>query len=236
MYQTPPTVAIVGLGQLGVELARRLPAERLLLVSRSETKAAALAKELPGAAAAPVSRISEADLVFLAVPANEVVSLYREQLAPRIRPDAVLVNTATLVDTAELRAVCPDHRWIPLKLIGSAKALQAGRSALLVTDDEEHRALLEPLVSKLGRLIAGDERWVLACNTIATKRALEAGLRIAEDIRQAGLPAEFAAAAQAVVGAGVLQSFADGTLGHFGKAVLRDLEAERNEASAREVK
>lgn len=224
MLSHDPRIAVVGLGQLGTLLADRLPADRLLLVSRDAAKAQRFAASRPGAESGTFERLGEADILLLALPADEVAPFYRSALAETVREDAVLVNTATKLETDRLRESFPRHTWLPMKLLGSVKAAQGGRPCLLVTDTEASVARLAPSVTRLGRLIAGDERWALVCNTIATRHALEAALRIDEELRAAGLPPETIPVAQAAVASGVLQSYADGTLGHFGKSVLAELQ------------
>ncbi|MBD2844952.1 hypothetical protein IDH44_07105 [Paenibacillus sp. IB182496] len=219
------TAAIVGLGQLGELLARRVRVPRLLLISGRPEHARTLAAEIPRAEAATAGQLREAHIVCLALPAHALIAAYRE-LAPQLRPDVLLLNPATMLDTDEARAA-GSHEWTACKLLGSVKALADGGTGLVVTDSEQARLRLEPLLTPLGPVTTGEEHWVRDCNTIATCAALEAALRIADGIRALGLPDSFAYTAQTMVARGVIQSYADGTLGHFARDILAQVLRER---------
>jgi hypothetical protein len=147
----------------------------------------------------------------------------------------VLINCATMLPTEQLRRTCGGHRWFPLKFLGSVKALEQGGKAPLITDSAEAKALLTPHVSRLGDIVVGDEAWVVTCNRIAARRALEAALQIADEIRAHGLPDPFVYAAQTLVARGVIQSYADGTLAHFARQILEEVLAERQAAVKTDV-
>lgn len=212
-------IAIIGLGQLGQLLARRVQCDRLLLISGDQAKATELASKLPTAEPATPGQLSEAHMVLLALPAHTMLHYVQEHVAS-FKADALLVNMATLLSTDTLRRALPSLHCAPLKVLGSVKALEHGGSTQLITDQEEIRDQLQPYMEALGEVIAGDEDWVVQCNQIASMHALEAALNIADEIRSLGLPEAFIYNAQTLVARGVIQSFADGTLGHFGKEML----------------
>lgn len=212
-------IAIIGLGQLGQLLAKRVQCDRLLLISGDQAKAAELASKLSTAEAATLEQIIDADIILMALPAHTMVE-YTHANAASFRSDALLVNMATLLPTDTLRQANPSLLWTPLKVLGSVKALELGGSTQLITDSERTRDQLQPHLEPLGEVIAGSEDWVVQCNQIASMHALEAALNIADEIRRLGLPEAFIYNAQTLVARGVIQSFADNTLGHFGKEML----------------
>lgn len=220
------TAAIVGLGQLGKLMARKIDAEKLLLVSSDRSKAEAMAAGIPRAEYASPERLSEAGLVIICLPAHDVTA-YVEMTMPLFHPQAVIVNPATMLYTDKLRERFGGLRLVPLKFLGSVKALETGVSALMITDSEEAKQYMLSFVAPLGELIVGQEQWVADCNTIASRHALEAALRIEDDIRAAGYPESLIYPAQTVVAKGIIQSFADDTLGHFAKDVLARVRNER---------
>ncbi|WP_081590224.1 NAD(P)-binding domain-containing protein [Brevibacillus massiliensis] len=222
-------VAIIGLGQLGELLSKRVQASRLLLVSSDERKSSRLAAEIPGAEPGSEKRLHEASVVVMALPAHTLIPYY-EVVSQHLSSGTLLVNPATLISTEQLRKVCPKHTWIGMKLLGSVKELSTGKRGILITDSPAYLEMLQALFSPLGTVLAGDEDWVASCNRIATYHALEACLRIEADIRRLGIPEELIYAAQTTVAKGILQSYPDGTLGHFGKTVLDQVLADRRNA------
>jgi hypothetical protein len=65
------SIAIIGAGNMGKGLARRLAAagETVVLTGRDEAKVAAIAADIPGdVTGGPISKAAEADVVILAVP------------------------------------------------------------------------------------------------------------------------------------------------------------------------
>jgi hypothetical protein len=222
-------LAIAGLGQLGQLLAKRVEAQRLLLISTDRDKAARTAAAIPNADAGVPATFSLASVVLMALPAHRMEEYYHNYAA-FFHPNAVLINCATMLPTDQLRRTCGGHRWFPLKVLGSVKELEHGGTVPLITDSEEAKALLEPYVAKLGEVVVGDEGWVVTCNRIAARCALEASLQIADEIRAHGLPDSFVHAAQTMVARGVIQSYADGTLGHFARGILEEVMKNRRAA------
>lgn len=222
MSQKEMCVAIIGLGQLGRLLAERIEAKRLLLFSRDREKATALARRNQNAEAISESQLADVDLVFFCLSEHQMIEYYKV-IAHHINPRAILVNPATLMPTNKLRTHCGGHQWIAMKMIGSVRAMESGARGQLITDSEEARELLKLFVSGLGEVIVGDEAWVTKCNSIATRIALQAAIQVADEIRKQGLPESFIYTAQTLVARGVIQSYADGTLGGFAKGILGEL-------------
>src|SRR5437762_4432937 len=93
-----PTVAIVGLGQIGGSFAAALTKRRLARVigvtRRAETAARARRMRILAEAGTDPAAVAEADLVVLATPVRTLIRQI-PGIAPRVRPDAVLTDVGS---------------------------------------------------------------------------------------------------------------------------------------------
>jgi pyrroline-5-carboxylate reductase len=216
------TVAIIGLGQLGRLVAKRCDSEiNKLLCSRNPEKASELASTIHKASAVTIDFVKEADAVIFALPANEVKTFYQNH-KNYFKPEAWLINPATLVQTSELQQEFSNSKWIGMKILGSVRELENGQRGVLVTNHNVvgSTKILQRLFHPLGDVLAGDENWVTQCNSIATRHALSASMQIEQEMSALSLPSSLTHAAMTLVAKGVLQSYADNTLGHFAKGIL----------------
>lgn len=93
-----PTVAIVGLGQIGGSLAAALTRRRLARVigvsRRTSTVRRARRMGIVGTAGTDLAAVADADVVVLATPVRTLLRQFREIL-PRVRPDAVITDVGS---------------------------------------------------------------------------------------------------------------------------------------------
>ena len=93
-----PTVAVVGLGQIGGSLAAALTKRRLARVigvaRRGETARRALRMRIVAEASTDLGAVSEADVVVLATPVRTLLRQIPE-VAPLVRPGAILTDVGS---------------------------------------------------------------------------------------------------------------------------------------------
>jgi 8-hydroxy-5-deazaflavin:NADPH oxidoreductase len=171
------TTAIIGVGNIGGSLARHLNngGERVVLVARDESKAAALAKELGELASATSveEAITDADAVVFAVWLDQLKELIAEH-ADLLRGKVVVdpTNPIGFDDKGEAYRTLPDRTsagsvvagLLPagahyVKAFGTlgapalaSEANRAPRRAVLfyATDDERAAAAIERLITAAG--------------------------------------------------------------------------------------
>lgn len=174
----PLVVAVLGAGSMGGAIARGVAASgsaEVIATNRSQQRAALLAG-VPGIRSYALeqhpdrNRVSaaEADVILIGVKPAMVPDLLRE-IAPSLRPGAIVVSLAAGVTTATYEAILPDSvavlRSMPNTpaLVGRAvTGLAAGSRA-----SDEHRATVRALFETVGVVVDLSEDRIDALGTIS---------------------------------------------------------------------
>ena len=123
-------VTVLGLGRMGAAMAARL-ADR----DHTVTTWTRSGRSVPGlaSAATPADAVADADLVLLCLYDAAACRAVLGALDGRLRPDAVLVNTATVgVDEAAELAAAVGPGYLHAPVMGSTPAAATGALTLLV--------------------------------------------------------------------------------------------------------
>ena len=164
-------IAVIGGGRIGGTLlraaARFAPRHALVLATRSQEAAAALARELPGLQlASPEDAAARADLLMLAIPPEAYASVL-EAIAPAMAPSAILVSLTN---------------GVPLEVIGEAltnpvvkviptMAHIVGRGVALVTAGpragHSEVARVREVFAAFSRPVSVDEADIRAASNVA---------------------------------------------------------------------
>lgn len=174
----PLVVAVLGAGSMGGAIARGVAASgsaEVIATNRSQQRAALLA-DVPGIRSYSLeqhpdrNRVSaaEADVILIGVKPAMVPDLLRE-IAPSLRPGAIVVSLAAGVTTATYEAILPDSvavlRSMPNTpaLVGRAvTGLAAGSRA-----SDGHRATVRALFETVGVVVDLSEDRIDALGTIS---------------------------------------------------------------------
>lgn len=172
-----PAVAIIGTGSMGGAILAGLRAPDVTLAglratTRSEASAAALradgieARATEHDSAANAWAATDAGLVLLGVKPAQITSVLAE-LAPSLRPDALVVSVAAGITTAAMEAVVPNPvvRAMPNTpaLIGRGVTGIAGGSRATAA----HLALADDLFRTVGTVVELPEPQIDALSTIS---------------------------------------------------------------------
>lgn len=171
-------VAVLGAGSMGGAIARGVAASGtadVIATNRSRQKAALLA-DLPGIRSYALeeyperNRISaaEADVILVGVKPAMVPELLRE-IAPSLRPGAIVVSLAAGVTTATYEALLPESIAVlrsmpntPALVSRAVTGLAAGSRA-----SEADRARVRALFETVGVVVEVDEEQIDALGTIS---------------------------------------------------------------------
>jgi pyrroline-5-carboxylate reductase len=201
-------IAIIGAGPLASILAHRIPTSvRKVIIGRPKAAAVALADEVGGIASDQASAVRGCRVVFLAVPTPDVAQALAD-IRPHLSPEALVVNTAVDVPTADL---ADDRLHVgAAKIIGHPQELEQGARAVVVLDHvgPADAELLTALLADLGPVIRGDERTVEAAARALSEVLAGARDELRRRLAEAGLPADVVPAAIAAAAPGVLRAMA----------------------------
>ena len=152
-------VGFIGLGAMGLPMARHLHAKGLLAVvgNRAAAKAEALAAELGVRAAASAKDFSDCDLVMLCVSADADVLQNVEALAATLKGGASVVDHSTVSrDTARLalaRLAESGIDFLDAPVSGGVEGARNGKLSVMVGGDaavlERARAALESYAARI---------------------------------------------------------------------------------------
>ncbi len=154
-----PNVAVLGIGTMGLPIARRLRAAGLPVSAwnRSPAKAAPLAPMGARVARSPADAVERADVVFTLLEDGAAVEdvLFHQGAARGLQPGCVVVDMSSIQPrqardhAARLAALGVHHLDAPMS--GGAMGAEQGTLAIMVGGKPAHFAQVRPLLDLLGR-------------------------------------------------------------------------------------
>lgn len=224
-------IGIVGVGRLGTALGSRLRESHEVVVCDVDARKAKQVAKQGGFTHLYLDELLDrVELLLVCIPPQEVARFFRTLPGGRAR-HPLYVNTATSVDTLALvEALGLDHlRIVGLKPVGQHSAVQQRTPFVFVTAsaNAEELAVLRRVFGPLGQVVVGDERKVGPLNRLATRVALQAGLRFVEEARSLAVDDEWTQSAVRSVMAGTLMDYPPEPDNAYTASVLRELVPER---------
>ena len=157
------TVAVLGTGNMGSAIARRLASQdvALVLFNRTPDRARRLAEELSASVAAtPAAAAAEADVVITMVSDDEALRELcggPDSVLHGARPGSITVQTSTVLPSTvrDLAAEFVERglRFLDAPVSGSVTSAQAGELALIVGGDPETLERARPVLERISRRI-----------------------------------------------------------------------------------
>lgn len=151
---TISSVGVVGLGNMGGEIARRLAATwEVLGFDLDQERAAAAAAGGGFSAVAELSELSVADVVVLSLPVREASHQVVDRLAAILKPGAIVVETSTVnpVDARSMaqRASEAGLLFADVALLSGVAQMRNGEGALMAAGQQETIDRIAPLLHAL---------------------------------------------------------------------------------------
>lgn len=158
--QVTPRVGFVGLGAMGLGMARNLHKQRLLgaVWNRTAAKAQALAKETGRTAVAKAADIAAlSDVIVSCVSADADVLEVVGAMMPTIRPGTIVIDCSTIsADTARSAAHMLQERDVPFldaPVSGGVEGARDGTLAIMVGGDEQAFGRALPVLQAMGKTV-----------------------------------------------------------------------------------
>jgi len=163
MSDTPPKVAVVGLGRMGSAMARRFgdAGHELVLWNRDRSKTEAVAADTDGKVAeSPASAAHGVGIVVTSLADDSAlgeVYLGDEGIVEGIGPDTIAVDTST-VDPDMVTRVgdavdATGARFLDCPVSGSVSSVESGALVVMAGGDPEIVDRVEPLLSSIAKLV-----------------------------------------------------------------------------------
>ena len=157
-----PQVGFVGLGAMGLPMARNLHRAGLLCGAwnRTPAKTEALAAETGVAAAdTPAALAAQCDVVVTCVSADEDLLQVIDAIAPALRPDAVVVDCSTVAAatareaSARLATAGAGAGFLDCPVSGGTEGAVAGTLSIMAGGDAAHLERARPALEAMGSTI-----------------------------------------------------------------------------------
>lgn len=155
-------IAFVGMGIMGLPMARRLQAARHALVvhTRTKTRAQPILAEGASWADTPAAAAAQADVIFICVtdtPDVQAVVSGANGIAQSIRPGAVVVDHSTISPAATREMAAAFHArgaaMLDAPVSGGDVGAKAGTLSIMVGGDEPAFNRVLPLLQLMGKTI-----------------------------------------------------------------------------------
>ncbi|MCF8011518.1 MAG: NAD(P)-binding domain-containing protein [Clostridiales bacterium] len=219
-------VLIMGTGRMGSIIASGINERcEIFVYDENEEKGRDTASKV-GGTYAPSSKVTDCKVLILALP-PKVTADALKNVDKYLNKDTVVINIATTVLKNELKPVCS----YPENLVGAKMVThyrEMNESPVIIVDAESEKSLTvaKEIFSVLGQVVEGDESQVEEVNTLATREAFRAGLRIQKILSKKGFTDEVINSAIRAAAAGSIKSYAYNDIGPFALELLAELEKE----------
>jgi 3-hydroxyisobutyrate dehydrogenase len=197
-----PAVGFVGLGAMGVGMARRLHAAGLLAAvwNRTAARAEALSRETGVPAPLGLAELAaRCDVVVTCVSADADVLEVIDALRPALRPGSIVIDCSTVsagtARTAAERLAASSVAFLDAPVSGGVEGARDGTLAIMVGGSAESFERARPVLAAMGRTIthfgaSGAGQAAKATNQIMCAGIIQAVAEAMAFAKAEGLPLE----------------------------------------------
>lgn len=173
------------------------------------------------------SELTELDVLILALPAMEVIPFISGlKIQSNLRQTPEIINMATNLPTREITSKFPSLNVHGVKYMGHGRDLLEHGNGLFITEAALSK-ITEELFQILGRVKIDNESCLTEVNKLATYFALKTALDLETEFAKRGLSPEYLERALTSLAPEVIRSYSNGTLGHFAKEIIKEIQSEK---------
>ncbi|WP_413299055.1 NAD(P)-binding domain-containing protein [Bacillus sp. 1P10SD] len=222
-------VGLVGLGKLGTAMLTHWDQQRISigLYHPNRTKAEQIVQHYQTSYLLKEEDLSELDVLILALPAMEVIPFISSlKLQSKTQHSPYIINMATNLHTFDIRHMYSTLNVYGIKYMGHARDLLEHGNGLFISE-----SLLPPIVEEyfkfLGKIVVDSEDCLTQVNKIATYYALKTAINLENEFAKRGLSTEYLKRALTSLAPEVIRSYSEGSLGHFAKEIVNQIQEEK---------
>ena len=224
------TIGLVGIGKLGKAMLSHWDKNMIALgvYHPAETKAKQFLQSFQNGYLLSESGLSKVDILILALPATEVIPFITKLKRQSIGLySPVIINMATNLPTSEINNTFPDLQVYGVKYMGHSKDLLEHGNGLFITESVLPEDIAE-LFEELGVVMNDSENCLTEVNKLATYFALKTAISIETEFSRRGLSPAYLKRALTSLAPEVIRSYSEGSLGHFAKEIVKEIQAENS--------
>lgn len=173
------------------------------------------------------SELKELDVLILALPAMEVIPfISRLKIHSNLQQSPDIINMATNLPTSEIITKFPSLKVHGVKYMGHGRDLQEHGNGLFITENSLPNSI-EEIFQYLGKVNIDSENCLTEVNKLATYFALKTAINLETEFTKRGLSPEYLERALTSLAPEVIRSYSNGTLGHFAKEIIKEIQSEK---------
>jgi pyrroline-5-carboxylate reductase len=226
MYQKK--IGLVGLGKLGTAMLTHWDQQRVSIgvYHPNREKAKDYSSRFQSSYIISEKEIPKLDILILALPANEIIPFISDlnlHSMPHCSP--YVINMATNLSTKEIMSNFPFLNIFGVKYMGHARDLLEHGNGLFITELVLPK-IVDDLYQTIGKILIDSESCLKEVNKLATYFALKTALHLENEFLARGLPPDYLKRALTSLVPEVIRSYSEGTLGHFAKEIVKEIQEE----------
>jgi pyrroline-5-carboxylate reductase len=222
-------VCLVGIGKLGKALMEHWNRTHLSIgvYHPSLTKSEEFVQHYQNSYLLTPSKFNEIDVFILALPAKEIIPFITNEIVKLQSVSSInIVNMATAIDTNEINNNFPSLNIFGVKYMGQWRDLLENGNGLFITETALPKQI-EELFLPLGQVKIDREDNLIKVNKLATYHALKTAVAIENEMSKNHYSPEYTKRVLTSLAPEVIRSYSNGTLGHFAKEILKEIELEK---------
>lgn len=224
-------VGLVGIGRLGTSLVKQWDQmNKAIGVYHPNTlKLEQFSQSYQNSYPINKRELENLDVIILALSAADIIPFISSLLAENISlENTKIVNMATALSTKEICQRFPLLNVYGVKYMGHSRDLLENGDGLFISETSLPMQI-EEYFSSIGRIKLDSEERMIEVNTLATYYAAKAAIELESVFTKKGLDPEYAARALTSIAPEVIRSYSNGTLGHFAKEIVKELQGTKAE-------
>jgi pyrroline-5-carboxylate reductase len=222
-------IGLVGIGKLGTAMMTHWDKKGISIgvYHPMRTKAEQFVQHFQHGSILKEEELADLDVLILALPALEVIPFISNLLIQsELQQLPAIINMATNLSTNEITAKFPTLNIYGVKYMGHGRDLLEHGNGLFITEASLSKTI-EELFQYLGKVRVDSENCLTEVNKLATYFALKTAIDLETEFSKRGLSPEYLNRALTSLAPEVIRSYSNGTLGHFAKEIIKQIETEK---------
>ncbi|MDR7236867.1 NAD(P)-binding domain-containing protein [Neobacillus drentensis] len=221
-------IGLAGIGKLGTALMTQWSKKGIAIgvYHPDKTKAEYFLESFPNGFLLIENELSNVDVFILALPAMEVVPFISTLITQNpTQQSPTIINMATNLPTKDIKSKFPNLNIYGVKYMGHWKDLLEHGNGLFISESDLPLNIKE-LFEVLGNVKVDRENCLTEVNKLATYFALKTAIAIETEFAARSISPEYLKRALTSLAPEVIRSYSEGSLGHFAKEIVKEIQAE----------
>ena len=222
-------IGLVGIGKLGTAMMAHWDKKGISIgvYHPTRTKAEQFVQHFQHGFILKERELAELDVLILALPAMEIIPFISSlEIQSDLQQSPAIINMATNLLTNEITTKFPSLNVHGVKYMGHGRDLLEHGNGLFITEASLSKPI-EELYLHIGNVKIDSENCLTEVNKLATYFALKTAINLETEFARRQLSPEYLNRALTSLAPEVIRSYSNGTLGHFAKEIIKQIETEK---------